>query len=61
MNADERNGAVIEADAERSATTQPYTPDEIAKLDRIVEMVRKGPAAEQMGHWGNHSDYSKGW
>lgn len=61
MSAEQKTGTIIEADTEWSASTQPYTPDEIAKLDRILDMVRRGSTSEQMGHWGNHTDYSKGW
>jgi hypothetical protein len=39
----------------------PYSHSEIEKLTRILELVQKGANEQQMTHWGNHSDYSKGW
>ncbi len=40
---------------------RPYSHSEIEKLARILELVQKGEHEAQMTHWGNHSDYSKGW
>jgi len=38
-----------------------YSTTELSKLRQIVSMVKEGASAEHMGHWGNHSDYSRGW
>ncbi len=61
MKTENQNETVVEPVADQTSAARPYTGDEVAKLDRILEMVRNGASSEQMGHWGNHSDYSKGW
>ena len=42
-------------------SSHKYSATELAKLRQIVLMVKEGANEEHMGHWGNHSDYTKGW